>query len=133
MTDSRDRGWIVVAAASGAIAVAAGAFGAHGFDPATAAGARARELLQTGSHYEIVHALAMLVVTLLAGGGRIGGPLVSAALWLFLAGSLLFAGSLYALAFGGPRWAGAVAPFGGTAFILGWLALAMGALAGRPR
>ncbi|SKA38733.1 Uncharacterized membrane protein YgdD, TMEM256/DUF423 family [Enhydrobacter aerosaccus] len=131
MNDSNGKLWIAIAAASGAIAVAAGAFGAHGFDPATVAGARARDWLQTGSHYEIVHALAMLAVVLLSAQGRIGGKLTGAAQWLFLIGSVLFPGSLYALAFGGPRWFGAVAPFGGTAFILGWLALALAALSAR--
>ena len=131
MNESKGKVWIAVAAASGAIAVAAGAFGAHGFDPATVSGARAREWLQTGSHYEIMHALAMLAVALLSADGRIGGRLTSAAQWLFLVGSILFPGSLYALAFGGPRWFGAVAPFGGTAFILGWLALALAALSSR--
>lgn len=131
MNDSTGQGWIAVAAVSGAIAVIAGAFGAHGFDPATANGAKAREWLQTGSHYEIVHALAILAVTLLAAGGRIGGTFAAVAMWLFLAGSILFPGALYALALGGPRWFGAVAPVGGTAFILGWLSVAVAALTGK--
>ena len=50
------------------------------------------------------------------------------ALWLFLAGSVLFPGALYSLSFGGPRWFGAVAPIGGLAFIAGWVFLAIAAL-----
>lgn len=122
-------GWIVVAALSGAASVIAGAFGAHGIDASTEAGAKAREWLQTGSHYEVVHALAILVVSVLANGALLQPGLAIAAQLLFLVGSILFPGALYALALGGPRWFGAVAPFGGLAFILGWLALAAAALA----
>lgn len=121
-------GWIVVAAASAAIAIAVGAFAAHGIDPSTPAGAKAREWLQTGSHYELVHALAMIAVVALARNGALAGGPAVAAQWLFLAGSILFPGALYALAFNGPRLFGAVAPIGGTAFILGWVSLAVAAL-----
>jgi uncharacterized membrane protein YgdD (TMEM256/DUF423 family) len=122
------RGWIAVAALSGALSVIVGAFAAHGIDPATAAGAKAREWLQTGSQYELIHALAMLVVAALSAAGRLERRLAIAAQCLFLLGGVLFPGALYALAFGGPRWLGAVAPIGGTAFILGWLCLGLAAL-----
>ena len=122
------RGWIAVAALSGAISVVVGAFAAHGIDPATAAGAKAREWLQTGSQYEMIHALAMLAVAALSAFGRLERRLAVAAQCLFLLGGVLFPGALYALAFGGPRWFGAVAPIGGTAFILGWLCLGLSAL-----
>ena len=56
------------------------------------------------------------------------GPVALAAQWLLLVGSVLFPGALYALAFGGPRWMGAVAPIGGAAFIVGWLSLGLAAL-----
>ena len=131
MRNAQDRGWIVVAALSGAVSVMAGAFGAHGIDASTAAGARARELLQTGSHYEIAHALAILAVAALTRRAGLKEGLATAAQILFLAGSVLFPGALYALALGGPRWLGAVAPIGGLAFILGGLALALAALGRR--
>ena len=131
MRNAQDRGWIVVAALSGVVSVMAGAFGAHGIDASTAAGARARELLQTGSHYEIAHALAILAVAALTRRAGLKEGLATAAQILFLAGSVLFPGALYALALGGPRWLGAVAPIGGLAFILGWLALALAALGRR--
>ena len=67
MGNAAARGWIVVAALSGAIAVIVGAFAAHGLDLRTEAGLKARDWLQTGSHYEIFHALAMLGVCALAG------------------------------------------------------------------
>lgn len=120
------KGWIVAAALSGALAVMFGAFAAHGFDPSTPAGLKAREWLETGSRYQAIHALAMLAVTSLA--ARLNARFAGAALALFLAGGILFCGALYALALGGPRWMGAVAPLGGTAFILGWLSFAFAAL-----
>jgi uncharacterized membrane protein YgdD (TMEM256/DUF423 family) len=96
----------VLAALSGAIAVAAGAFGAHG------ATGKSVEWLQTGGQYQLLHAVAAVVAWQM--GAR--GPA-----WLFVAGGALFAGTLYAMALGGPRWLGAVAPIGGTLLIAGWL------------
>ncbi|WP_425230060.1 DUF423 domain-containing protein [Sphingomonas sp.] len=102
------------AALSGAVAVLAGAFGAHWADE------RAAMLFRTGSQYQLAHALAALLAIQL--GAR--GPA-----WLFVAGSALFAGSLYALAEGAPgRVFGPVTPLGGLLMIVGWLWLA-GALA----
>ena len=123
------QGFIGFAAVSGAVSVIAGAFAAHGLD----AVAEAKEIgwLHTGSQYAAIHALAMLAVACLAGMGRLrAGPAV-AAQWLFLVGSVLFPAALYGLALHGPRLLGAIAPIGGTAFILGWLLLAAGALS-RP-
>ncbi|WP_037489231.1 DUF423 domain-containing protein [Sphingomonas phyllosphaerae] len=100
---------LVLAPLSGALAVAAGAFGAHG-----ASGA-AVEWLKTGAHYQLVHALAAL----LAVRFEARGPA-----WLFLAGSAIFAGTLYLMALGLPRWLGAITPLGGTLLIGGWLWLA---------
>lgn len=90
------------------VAVAAGAFGAHGLtDP------RAKELIELGAHYQLMHALAVFV----------GG----ASPWsqrLFLIGAVLFGGSLEALALGAPRWAGAITPLGGLCLLAGWAWLA---------
>jgi uncharacterized membrane protein YgdD (TMEM256/DUF423 family) len=122
------KGWIIVAALSGAISVAVGAFTAHGLDLSTEAGRKAREWLQTGSQYQIIHALAIVAVVVLARNAMLNGRVAIVAQCLFVAGSVLFPGALYALAFGGPRWFGAVAPIGGTAFILGWVSLALAAL-----
>ena len=102
--------WLgMCAALSGALAIAAGAFGAHG------AGERAAELLRTGGQYQLLHAVAALVALQL--GARGPG-------WLFVAGAAVFAGSLYALAEGAPKWLGAVTPLGGAGMIGGWLWLA---------
>jgi uncharacterized membrane protein YgdD (TMEM256/DUF423 family) len=111
--------WIRLAALSGLVSVAAGAFAAHGVtDP------DARDWLRTGGSYEAIHALATLAVAALfpAGARRAAWPPV-----LFLLGSLLFSGSLYAMAFGAPRWLGAVTPFGGLLFMAGWATLAWAA------
>ena len=135
MGNAAARGWIVVAALSAALSIAIGAFAAHGIDVSTPAGLKAREWLHTGSQYEMIHALAILAVVALAHGERLAGRTALTAQWLFLIGSVYFSGALYALAFGGPKWFGAVAPIGGTAFILGWLCLAAAALlrkAARP-
>ncbi len=102
-------------ALSGAVAVIAGAYGAHG------ASGKAAEWLTTGAHYQMVHAVAGLVIL---GKGR--GP---AALLLF--GAALFAGTLYAMALGGPKWLGAVTPLGGLGMILGWMWIAVVYLRGR--
>lgn len=102
-------------ALSGAIAVIAGAYGAHG------AHGKAAEWLTTGALYQMIHAAAGLAII---GKGR--GPAA-----MFLLGTTLFAGTLYAMAFGGARWLGAVTPLGGLALILGWMWVAIGYLRGR--
>jgi uncharacterized membrane protein YgdD (TMEM256/DUF423 family) len=114
------RVWIGLAAVSGFIAVAAGAFAAHGMsDPA------AKELMRTGSTYEMFHALATILCSTVM---RADGQRARFAPALFLGGSALFSGSLYALAFGAPRLVGIVTPFGGLAFLAGWAVLVWAAL-----
>lgn len=99
----------VVAGLSGALAIGAGAFGAHG------AQGQAVEWLRTGGQYQLAHAVAALVAMQL--GARGPG-------WLFVAGAALFAGTLYLMALGLPRWLGAITPLGGLLMIAGWLWLA---------
>ncbi len=123
------RFFLAAGAISGGLAVAAGAFGAHAL--------RARlpaDLLsawQTGAQYQLAHALALLAVGSLA--ARLPGAAAAWAGWLFLAGSVLFSGSLYALALTGLRALGAVTPLGGIAFLGGWAALAWAALTSAHR
>ncbi|GGE73915.1 DUF423 domain-containing protein [Sphingomonas prati] len=106
-----------LAALSGAIAVMAGARGAHG------AVGEAAEWLRTGSHYQMVHAVAALVVM-----GMPGGRWPAA---LFVVGAALFSGSLYAMAYGVPAKAiWFVTPLGGLVLIVGWLWLAVAMLRG---
>jgi len=104
-------------ALSGAIAVIAGAYAAHG------ASGKAAEWLRTGAQYQMIHALAGLYAAGRAKGGGIAA--------LFLLGTAVFAGTLYAMAFGGPRWLGAVTPFGGLGMILAWVWLAVAVLRGK--
>ena len=97
---------VVVAGLSGLLAVAAGAFGAHG-----ASSPEAKAWLETGGHYQLIHALA--VFACFAVWRLLQAPAAGIAAWLFLAGSLIFSVSLYLMAFGGPRILGAVTPIGG--------------------
>jgi len=109
------RNWLTLAALAGFACVGFGAFAAHGVsDP------KAQELLRTGSLYGFVHALATMGTSVVAPRARLAPA-------LFLAGVVLFSGSLWAMALGAPRWLGAVTPFGGLGFLAGWLALAWAA------
>jgi uncharacterized membrane protein YgdD (TMEM256/DUF423 family) len=101
------------------LAVAAGAFGAHGLKEKLAPEMLA--VYETGCRYQMYHALALVLVGLLARQGASGPRALAGAGAAFLAGILLFSGSLYALALTGERWLGAVTPFGGLFFLLGWL------------
>jgi len=108
-----------------AAGVALGAFGAHALKARLPAEMLA--VWNTGVQYHLWHALGMVLAGLSA-SLLTDGVWVRLAGWLFLAGIALFSGSLYALALGAPKWLGAVAPLGGTAFILGWLAFAVAAV-----
>lgn len=121
-----DRTFFILGAVSAFIAVAAGAFGAHSL--------RARlapdllDVFETGARYQMYHALALLVVAWAVTRWP-GGPLTLAG-WLFLAGTLLFSGSLYLLSLSGVRWLGAITPLGGVAWLIAWALLAYGAWRG---
>jgi len=120
-----DRLFITLGALSGFVAVAAGAFGAHALRDRLSAAML--DTFQTGAQYQMYHALALVGVgILLARFSSEGSPWLSAAGWLFVAGTVLFSGSLYLLALTDTRWLGAITPLGGVAFLLGWLALAIG-------
>ena len=111
--------WMTLAAISGFVSVAAGAFAAHGLTD------RASELMRTGATYEFMHALATMACAIFM---QVGAQRARFAPAFFLSGTVLFSGSLYALALGAPRWVGIVTPFGGLAFLAGWLVLAWAAL-----
>jgi uncharacterized membrane protein YgdD (TMEM256/DUF423 family) len=118
-----DRLFLGLGCLSAFVAVALGAFGAHGL--------RSRlvpdmlSVFEIGVRYQMYHALALLGVG--AVGGRLPGGAVALAGWLFVLGTVLFSGSLYALSLTGQRWLGAITPLGGLAFLAGWVALAWGA------
>jgi len=116
MTAWTPRTWTGLAATSALLAVGFGAFGAHGVsDP------KAAEWLRIGAQYQMTHALAVFAAFGLHRAGVRGMGLAVA---LFLAGTLLFAGSLYAMALGAPRVLGAITPLGGLSFMIGWAIVA---------
>lgn len=108
------------------LAVALGAFGAHALE--TRAPARDLEIFETGVRYQMYHALALFVVAWVQSRWPGDGAVLAG--WLFVAGIVVFSGSLYALVLSGVRWLGAVTPFGGAAFLVGWGALAWRVLRG---
>ena len=110
-------------ALSGAIAVGAGAFGAHALRARLEP--RMLEVFETAVRYQMYHALALLATGWVA--SRFPGSLATASGWLFVAGTLFFSGSLYAMVFSGVRALGAITPIGGVLFIAGWICLALAA------
>ena len=119
-----ERTFTMIAAALGFVGVAAGAFGAHALQARLSPGDLA--IFETAVRYQMYHALALLGVGLAA--GRWSGSTIQVAGWLFVAGVLVFSGSLYLLVLTGQRWLGAVTPLGGVALLAGWLALALATL-----
>ena len=114
--------WLFIGAVAGAIAVALGAFGAHGLKDRISAEFLA--IFETGVRYQMYHALALVALGLLARHGTAGWWLTVAGV-LFVAGIVIFSGCLYVMAFTGARRLGAIVPLGGLCFILGWVALAI--------
>lgn len=117
------RRWLIaLAGVSGALAVALGAFGAHGLEgflAGSADAARRAELWETAVSYHLPHSVALAVCALLSGRRALVAGVA------FVVGILLFAGTLYAMTLGAPRVLGAVTPLGGLSLIIGWIALAL--------
>lgn len=137
--------WVAIGGITAALAVVAGAFGAHGLDRVFAdkyADAPAKTIsgfevpaswkylndFKTGAEYQMYHALGILAAGLLL-QIRPRRSLQAAA-WCFLGGIVLFSGSLYVLTLTGQTWWGRITPIGGTLLIAGWVLLVIGALAG---
>jgi uncharacterized membrane protein YgdD (TMEM256/DUF423 family) len=115
---------LLACAANGFLAVALGAFGAHGLAERLrplADAAQRLEWWRTAAHYHLVHALALGLAAWVA--GLVPGALPRAAGWSFLAGIVLFSGSLYMMTLTGIRALGAVTPLGGLGFLAGWICL----------
>jgi uncharacterized membrane protein YgdD (TMEM256/DUF423 family) len=119
-----DRLFFALGSASALVAVATGAFGAHGLRARLSPDLLA--VFETAARYQMYHALALLAVGWAV--IRWPGPWPVRAGWLFAVGTLVFSGSLYALALSGMRWLGAVTPLGGLAFLAGWTCLLLGML-----
>jgi uncharacterized membrane protein YgdD (TMEM256/DUF423 family) len=121
---SLDRLFLVLGAGSAFIAVAAGAFGAHALKARLTPEMLA--VFEVGARYQMYHAFALIACAWAV--TKWPGTLTAAAGWLFVCGTVLFSGTLYALALTGVRWLGAITPLGGLAFLAGWLCLAVAAL-----
>ena len=119
-----DRAFFGLGAVSAFIAVAAGAFGSHALK--TKLTPEMLAIFEIGVRYQLYHAFALIACAWAA--ARWPGPLVTASGWLFVAGTVIFSGSLYALALTGTRALGAVTPLGGVALLAGWVCLAAGVL-----
>ena len=120
--------WLALAGINGFLAVAAGAFGAHGLKGALAAapdGAQRLAWWHTAAQYHLAHALALGLVAALA--PHVAGRTAPLAGWFFLAGLALFSGSLYTMTLTGVRALGAVTPVGGVCLLAGWLAVGLSA------
>ncbi|HTL34674.1 MAG TPA: DUF423 domain-containing protein [Kofleriaceae bacterium] len=117
---------VAVAALNGLVAVASGAFAAHGLRSRLEP--RALEIFETGARYHMYHALAMLLCGVLVAAWPAASARARTAGWLFQAGIVVFCGSLYALALTDVKALGAITPIGGLLFLVGWLWLAISAL-----
>jgi uncharacterized membrane protein YgdD (TMEM256/DUF423 family) len=121
------RTMIGLGAISAFLAVLAGAFGAHALKTRLTQDLHA--VFEVGARYHMYHALGLFVAAWLADRWQVGQPGWAGV--CFVAGTVLFSGSLYAMALTGHRWFGAITPLGGVAFLAGWMLLAWAALS-RP-
>lgn len=116
---------VAYAALCGVLGVIFGAFGAHGLRDSLEP--RLMQTFETAVQYQLIHALALLLVALLY--GQVGRSLaLEISIFAFMAGILLFSGSLYGLVLTEARWLGPVTPLGGLCFIVGWMALLVGGI-----
>ncbi len=115
-----DRLFFVVGSLFGFLGVALGAFGAHALKGNL--GADQLLVFEVGVRYQMYHAFALLAATWAY--TKWPGKSLIASGWLFIVGTVLFSGSLYALSLSGLQWLGAITPFGGFAFVAGWLCMA---------
>ena len=123
------RFFLMIAAISGFFAVVIGAFAAHGLRKILTP--EMIEVVKTGVQYQMYHALALLIAGLWLSYKPVVPGLKAGGL-AFILGTLLFSGSLYALALGAPRWLGPITPLGGLCFLIGWLLLVVAAWRTKP-
>jgi len=121
-----DRLFFALGSLSGFVGVLLGAFAAHALKSRLSADALAT--FEIGVRYQMYHAFALLAVGLAY--AKWPGAALAASGWLFVAGTVVFSGSLYVLSLTGARWLGAITPFGGLALLAGWLCLAWAAWKG---
>ncbi len=127
--------WLGAGAASAFVAVAMGAFAAHGLESRLSA--QALDWIDTGARYGLAHGLALVALAGLSGWGRVSSRLAKQCLAVagsaFALGALLFSVTLYLMALTDARDLAVMVPLGGAAFLLGWAALFAAALAGVPQ
>lgn len=112
--------FIIIGAINAFLAVALGAFGAHGLEGKVEP--KYLETWETGVKYQMYHALGLIAIGIISGNVS-PGPLLSWSGWLMLIGIILFSGSLYVLTLSGIKVLGAITPFGGVAFLVSWVLL----------
>lgn len=116
--------FLAIASILGGISVVLGAFAAHALKDRLSD--RALAIWETGTRYQMYHALALILIALLISRFPNSTPLIAAG-FAFIAGIFIFSGSLYALSLSGIKWLGAITPLGGVAFIIGWICLLVAA------
>ncbi len=117
--------FIATAAIFGGLSVVGGAFASHALkDKLTD---RALEIFETGARYQMYHALALLLVALILSRAEQSQTFFTIAGWAFIAGTVIFSGSLYTLSLSNIKWLGAITPLGGVAYIVGWGCLVVAA------
>ena len=117
--------FLAIASAFGGISVILGAFASHALKDRLSE--RALAIWETGTKYQMYHALALIAIALLIARFPSSRLFVVAG-YAFISGILIFSGSLYALSLSGIKWLGAITPLGGVALIVGWGCLAVAAL-----
>jgi uncharacterized membrane protein YgdD (TMEM256/DUF423 family) len=118
--------FLAIASLTAGLSVAAGAFGSHILKERLSD--RALEIFEVGCRYQMYHSLALLLIALLLSRAEAVQGWLTASGWAFITGMILFSGSLYALSLSGIKWLGAITPFGGFCFMVGWGCLAIAAL-----
>ena len=129
ISHKRQRIFLGLGALNGFLAVSLGAFGAHGLEKLV--DADRQQAFITAVQYHAWHALAIIAAGLAM--HWINNRWLPLASWLFLAGILLFSGSIYTLVLGGPGWLGPITPIGGTCLLAGWAMLTLGFMTAKPR
>lgn len=117
--------FLATAAVFGGLSVVGGAFASHALKERLTD--RALAIFETGARYQMYHALALLLVALLLSRTQESPTFFALAGWAFIAGTIVFSGSLYALSLTDIKWLGAITPLGGVAYIVGWGCLAVAA------
>lgn len=122
--------FLLAGATFGGLSVAAGAFASHALKSQLSE--KSQQIFETGTKYQMYHALALILVSLLLSRAEGGEGLLTLAGYAFIAGIVLFSGSLYGLSLSEIKWFGPITPLGGVAFLIGWGCIAIAALKSSP-